>query len=68
MTGAKLRIEHLGMVFERDGSSLAVLQDINFDVSDGEFICIVGPSGCGKSTLLNVMGGFLSPTSGSVIH
>ena len=54
------------MVFERDGKSVSVLEDINLEVSDGEFICLVGPSGCGKSTLLNVMGGFLSPTSGSV--
>jgi ABC-type nitrate/sulfonate/bicarbonate transport system ATPase subunit len=54
------------MVFERDGNTIPVLDDINLDVRDGEFICLVGPSGCGKSTLLNVMGGFLSPTSGSV--
>jgi ABC-type nitrate/sulfonate/bicarbonate transport system ATPase subunit len=54
------------MVYERDGESLPVLEDINLDVDDGEFVCLVGPSGCGKSTLLNAMAGFLSPTSGSV--
>ena len=54
------------MVFERDGTSVSVLEDINLEVSDGEFICLVGPSGCGKSTLLNVMGGFLPPTTGSL--
>jgi ABC-type nitrate/sulfonate/bicarbonate transport system ATPase subunit len=59
-------MEHVGVVFERDGKSVSVLEDINLDVSDGEFICLVGPSGCGKSTLLNVIGGFLSPTTGSV--
>jgi ABC-type nitrate/sulfonate/bicarbonate transport system ATPase subunit len=59
-------MEHVGVVFERDGNTVSVLEDINLDVSDGEFICLVGPSGCGKSTLLNVMGGFLSPTTGSV--
>jgi NitT/TauT family transport system ATP-binding protein len=59
-------MEHVGVVFERDGKTVSVLEDINLDVSDGEFICLVGPSGCGKSTLLNVMGGFLSPTTGSV--
>ena len=64
--GVKLRTEHLGMVFERDGKSVSVLEDIDLEVRDGEFICLVGPSGCGKSTLLNVMGGFLPPTSGSV--
>jgi len=64
--GVKLRTEHVGMVFERDGKSVSVLEAIDLEVRDGEFICLVGPSGCGKSTLLNVMGGFLPPTSGSV--
>jgi ABC-type nitrate/sulfonate/bicarbonate transport system ATPase subunit len=59
-------MEHVGMVFERDGTSVSVLEDINLEVFDGEFICLVGPSGCGKSTLLNVMGGFLFPTTGSL--
>jgi NitT/TauT family transport system ATP-binding protein len=62
----KLRLEHVGMVFDNDGKSFTVLEDINLNVSDGEFVCLVGPSGCGKSTLLNLMGGFLSPTSGSI--
>lgn len=64
---AKLRIENLGMVFERDGKSIPVLENINLDVADGEFICLVGPSGCGKSTLLNTLAGFVAPTSGSVV-
>ena len=62
----KLQAKQLGMVYHADGKSVAALEDINLDISDGEFICLVGPSGCGKSTLLNAMGGFLSPTSGSV--
>jgi NitT/TauT family transport system ATP-binding protein len=64
--GKKLRVAHLGKIFERDGNSLTVLEDITFDVTAGEFICLVGPSGCGKSTLLNLMGGFLAPTTGSI--
>jgi len=64
--GTKLRMDRVDMVFERDGKRIPVLEDINLEVTDGEFICVVGPSGCGKSTLLNLMGGFLSPTSGSV--
>ncbi|MGB2663815.1 MAG: ABC transporter ATP-binding protein [Candidatus Acidiferrum sp.] len=64
--GTKLQVDNLNIVFTRDGKATPVLQDINLDVSGGEFVCVVGPSGCGKSTLLNVMGGFLSPTSGGV--
>src|SRR6202046_5215054 len=59
-------MEHVSMVFDRDGATMPVLDDISLNVSDGEFIALVGPSGCGKSTLLNLMGGFLSPTRGSI--
>lgn len=64
--GYKLRAKQLSVVYARDGNSVSALEEINLDIKDGEFICVVGPSGCGKSTLLNAMGGFLAPTSGSV--
>ena len=62
----KLKVEHVNMLFARDGKNAAVLEEINLDVRKGEFLCIVGPSGCGKSTLLNLMGGFLAPTRGTI--
>jgi NitT/TauT family transport system ATP-binding protein len=43
-----------------------VLEDVNLDVREGEFICLVGPSGCGKSTLLNIAGGFLQASRGEI--
>lgn len=46
--------------------SVEVLQDVNLDVEEGEFVSIVGPSGCGKSTILNIVAGLWSPTDGSV--
>jgi len=64
--GMKLRIDHVFKSFARDGASIPVLDDIDLEVAEGEFICLVGPSGCGKSTLLDVMGGFMKPTSGTV--
>jgi ABC-type nitrate/sulfonate/bicarbonate transport system ATPase subunit len=54
------------MAFSRDGKTTPVLNDINLEVAQGEFLCIVGPSGCGKSTLLSAMAGFLSPASGEI--
>lgn len=62
----KLSVDHVNMTFNRDGKSTPVLEDINLEVREGEFICLLGPSGCGKSTLLNTMAGFLSPTSGAI--
>lgn len=42
------------------------LEDINLEISDGEFVCIVGSSGCGKSTLLNIVAGLEDATAGEV--
>jgi NitT/TauT family transport system ATP-binding protein len=62
----KLDVDHVSMVFERDGKRTEVLNNIDLEVGDGEFVCLLGPSGCGKSTLLNTMAGFLSPTRGEI--
>jgi ABC-type nitrate/sulfonate/bicarbonate transport system ATPase subunit len=62
----KLQAEQVNMRFTRDGNTTRVLDNINLEVGDGEFVCLLGPSGCGKSTLLSLMAGFISPTSGAI--
>lgn len=42
------------------------LSEINLQIEDGEFLCILGPSGCGKSTLLEILAGLQLPTAGEV--
>jgi len=45
-----------------------VLEDISFNVFEGEIVALVGPSGCGKTTLLNLICGLISPDEGEVIR
>ncbi|AGC44603.1 aliphatic sulfonates ABC transporter ATP-binding protein [Myxococcus stipitatus DSM 14675] len=61
-----LSIRDIHVRFNTPTRELTVLERVNLDVYEGEFVCLLGPSGCGKSTLLNVVGGFLEPTSGAV--
>jgi len=50
----------------KDQSLLAV-DNLSFEIGDGEFLCLLGASGCGKSTILNMFAGFIQPTSGEVL-
>jgi NitT/TauT family transport system ATP-binding protein len=60
-----IRVEGLSKSFDvAGGRRIEALRNIDLDVADGEFVCLVGPSGCGKSTLLNTIAGFVDPTVG----
>jgi nitrate ABC transporter ATP-binding subunit len=61
-----LVFDAVGQVFDTKNGPFEALRDINLQVAQGEFICVVGHSGCGKSTLLNMVSGFLTPSSGRV--
>ena len=60
-----IHIENLSKVFRTDEVETVAVNDINFDVAEGEFVAIMGPAGCGKSTMLNIIGLLDSPTSRS---
>ena len=49
------------------GSAVRVLSDVNVEIEQGEFVCLMGPSGSGKSTLLTVVGAMNRPTEGRLL-
>jgi len=59
-----LRVEGLAKVYA--GSTEPVFERVNFDLVQGEFVCIVGHSGCGKTTILNVLAGLEQASGGHV--
>ncbi len=64
-----INIKHLYKAYEENekGDFLYILKDVNLDIEDGEFICVLGKSGCGKSTLLNLLAGYLKPDKGHIL-
>jgi NitT/TauT family transport system ATP-binding protein len=73
---AKLQIDHVSKEFSvrdtsgqgRGGSRrLLAVDDVDLQITDGEFIVIVGPSGCGKSTLLDMLAGLTVPSGGQIL-
>ena len=61
-----IKAEKLKKEFRVHGNVFKILEDIDIEINDGEFIAIMGPSGAGKSTLLNILSTIERPTSGSV--
>jgi len=61
-----IRVRELDKTYRRGGEEVHVLQGLNLDVGEGEFVAFMGPSGSGKTTLLNLLGGLDVPTRGSI--
>ena len=62
-----LRTENLTKSYTIGKLDVPALRGVSIDIAEGEFVAIMGPSGCGKSTLLHLLGGLLSPTTGSIL-
>ena len=61
-----LEVTNLKKYYHTPSEEILALDNINFDVEDGEFISIVGPSGCGKSTILSILSNLIDKSSGEI--
>jgi putative ABC transport system ATP-binding protein len=61
-----VEIKNLFKSYRRGSQIVPVLEDITFDIAEGEFLALMGPSGSGKSTLLNLIAGIDEPDSGLI--
>lgn len=63
---SKISLQHIDMVYPNAQGTHA-LSDINLEIEEGEFVCVLGSSGCGKSTLLEIVAGLLKQTGGKIL-
>lgn len=62
-----IQVSHVSKVYKNDAVETIALNDVSFEIKEGEFVAIMGPSGSGKSTLMHILGALDSPTSGTYI-
>lgn len=63
---ALIQIKNLSKSYWRDRLEIPVLNHINLNIDEGEFVALMGPSGSGKTTLLNLIAGIDKPTRGEI--
>src|SRR5436305_11788606 len=62
-----LALDDVSRVFKKGNLSIPVLQNVNLEIRQLEFLCLVGESGCGKTTTGKILSGLLKPSSGKVL-
>jgi len=64
---ARIVFDHVSVEFPSARGALRVVDDVSYEIADGEFVAVIGPSGCGKTTMMNMVAGFMQPTRGRVL-
>ena len=67
MSKTILEVKDVSLDYETKTGKIRALEDINFTINEGDFVCVLGPSGCGKSTLLKLIAGFERATGGELL-
>lgn len=61
-----LEIKNISKIYQGKNGEILALENVNFEIAEGEFVSIIGPSGCGKSTLLSIIAGLENKTNGEI--
>jgi len=60
------RLDHVSKIYETAAARITALEEMSWEVKQGEAVALMGPSGCGKTTILNLLGGMDRPTGGDI--
>ena len=63
----RAQFDKVSLSFATAKGRLKVVEDVSYDINDGDFIAVIGPSGCGKTTMMSMLAGFQKPTTGKVL-
>jgi putative ABC transport system ATP-binding protein len=64
--GPAARLENVSKVYDTAAAKIVALQNMSWEVGEGEAVALMGPSGCGKTTVLNLLGGMDRPSGGAI--
>jgi putative ABC transport system ATP-binding protein len=62
-----IKVSHVSKTYPTGTEDFKALDDVSFEINDGEFVAIMGPSGSGKSTLMHILGALDTPTAGTYL-
>jgi NitT/TauT family transport system ATP-binding protein len=66
-SAARAKFDRVSLTFDTPKGKLNVVENVSYDINDGDFIAVIGPSGCGKTTMMSMLAGFQKPTAGAVL-
>lgn len=63
----RAQFDNVSLSFDTPKGQLNIVENVSYDINDGDFIAVIGPSGCGKTTMMSMLAGFQKPTTGKVL-
>ena len=67
MESIVVELSHVSLTYHEPHAETLAIEDLSFQIREGEFVAIVGPSGCGKTSMLSLLCGLIQPSAGAVL-